>query len=115
MNNSPMDEFGHDPGIRKMRAVFARMEDAQKGLLAGAGISPFDSRLRRWREAARELFERGWARAAQRNMRLAEDEAGMLYGFALKRLLERDGISTTTLSASGVPDALARQIEELVP
>jgi len=109
------DEFGHDPAIRMMRSVFASMESAQKALLADTGISSFDPRLRRWREAARELFERGWAKAAQQGMQLTEDEAGILYGFALKRLMGRDGISLTQPAASGTQDARLHKIRELVP
>jgi len=110
-----MDEFGYDPAIRQMRRVFSQMEAVSKELLAGAGISPFDPRLRRWREAARGLFEQGWAKAAQRNMSLTDDEAGILYGLALKRLMERDGIPAATVATFGKQDARTLKIMELAP
>jgi len=110
-----IDEFGRDPAIRMMRMVFASMESAQKALLADTGISTFDPRVRRWRETARELFERGWAKAAQQGMQLTEVEAGILYGFALERQMERDGISLPQLSTSGKQDARLHKIRELVP
>jgi hypothetical protein len=115
VNKVQMDEFGYDPAIRTMRRVFSHMEAASKELLAAAEISPFDPRLRRWREAARELFERGWAKAAQKNMPLTEDEAGILYGFVLKRLMEKDGILPAKLAISGKQDARTQKIMELAP
>ncbi|SEM14390.1 hypothetical protein SAMN04489760_10553 [Syntrophus gentianae] len=115
MNNAQFDEFGHDPSIRRLRRVFSRMETVSKELIKSSGISPFDPRLRRWREAARELFERGWAKAAQRNLSLTEDEAGILYGFALQRLMMRDGIPPENLVLSGRQDARILEISELVP
>jgi hypothetical protein len=113
--NPKIDEFGHDPAIRMMRRVFAQMESKQKEIIAETGISPFDPRLRRWREAARVLFEKGWAKATQKNLRLAEEEAGILYGFALKRLMERDGIAMPETVPAGERDEMLIKIKELVP
>ena len=47
------DKWGEDPSVRAMRQVFQRMEVAQKELLGGLGISPFNPNLRGWRECAR--------------------------------------------------------------
>lgn len=115
MNHGQVDQFGYDPAIRQMRRIFSQLEAASKELLSAAGISPFDPRLRRWREAARELFERGWAKAAQRNMPLTADEAGILYALALKSLMERDGIPASALAAFVKQDARTLKIAELVP
>jgi len=115
VNAANIDEFGYDPGIRRMRRVFSQMEAVSTKLIGDAGISPFDPRLRRWREAARVLFERGWAAADRRNLSLADDDAGILYGFALKRLMERDGVPEEKLQVMGSQDARTREISGLVP
>jgi len=115
VNATNVDEFGYDPGIRRMRRVFSQMEAVSTKLIGDAGISPFDPRLRRWREAARVLFERGWAAADRRNLSLADDDAGILYGFALKRLMERDGVPEEKLQVMGSQDARTREISGLVP
>ena len=109
------DEFGHDPAIRGMRRVFAQMETAQRDLLTDAGLSPFDPRLRRWREAARPLFEQGWSKAIRQGLQLTEEEAGMLYGVSLKRLMERDGVPFSKPGAFGQEDPRLERILELVP
>ena len=50
------DEWGKDPAVQMMRKVFRQMELAQGELLKAAGISIWDSRLRRWREVSRLLL-----------------------------------------------------------
>jgi hypothetical protein len=86
------DDWGHDPSVQSMRRVFARMEMAQKELLGRLNISPFDARLRQWREEARALFERLWPLAARRGVVVSEEDTASLYAHCLARTLRRDGV-----------------------
>jgi hypothetical protein len=85
------DEWGQDPSIRFMRRVFQSMETIHKELLDLAGISPFDARLRDWREAARNLFEQGWTLAASRGFGLGEEQASVLYAHCFAKTLRAHG------------------------
>lgn len=87
------DEFGRDPNVRQMRRVFALMEERQGDLLAAAGISPLDERLRYCRERARIVFEKAWAGAARKGQDLAEEDLAALYVRSLARLLVGQGFS----------------------
>lgn len=89
------DEWGRDPAVRMMRAVFRTMEEAQKGMLGALGIGPFDPRLRRWREIALGLWERCWGRMARSGAGAQDQEqkAAGLYLACLSRVLSRDGVS----------------------
>ncbi len=91
MNNS--DDWGRDPSVRMMRRIFRRMETAQKLLLEGLNISPFDVRLRRWRERARELFEDALAKGARSGVIVDEDKACDVYINALSKIMSADGIN----------------------
>ena len=51
------DDWGFDPSVRMMRRVYERIEMVQGELLKRLSISPFDPRLRRWREKARDYLE----------------------------------------------------------
>jgi hypothetical protein len=69
-------------------------------------ISPYDNRLRHWREKARTLFERACALAAGGGAVLDEEYAASLYLHCLGQALGLDGIE--------VPgDALPRDVEAL--
>jgi hypothetical protein len=86
------DEWGHDPSVQVMRRLFKHMEVAQGELLEASNISPFDARLRRWREKALESFEKAWAYAAKSDFELKEDRAAALYSrfpFTLRITLSR--------------------------
>jgi hypothetical protein len=89
------DDWGRDPSVRIMRRVFGRMETAQKGLLERLNISPFDGRLRRWRERTRELFEEGWAEAARSGVVVDEEKACDIYIRALSEVMNADGINVS--------------------
>ena len=54
------DEWGKDPSVRIMRTVFKEMEKAQHALLSQLDISPYDLRIRKWREQSLFLFEQAW-------------------------------------------------------
>jgi hypothetical protein len=86
------DEWGRDPSVRAMRRVFAAMEAAQKEFMKNLGLSPFDQRLRRWRERALGVFDVLWARAAGADLELGEEEAGALYVQCLGKTMIREGM-----------------------
>jgi hypothetical protein len=86
------DEWGRDPSVRAMRRVFGAMEEAQKHFLTALELSPFDYRLRRWRERALAAFEASWARGARAGVELGETEAGTLYVRCLGKIMAGEGI-----------------------
>lgn len=90
--NREGDEWAHDPSVQAMRRVFRAMESAQKSLIETLSLSPFDARLRRWRERAQVAFDVCWARAARRGMDLGEEDAADLYLLGFQRILAGEGI-----------------------
>ncbi|BEQ16404.1 hypothetical protein [Desulfoferula mesophila] len=111
--NQP-DTFGHDPGVRAMRGVFAALEAAQADLLARLGISLWEPELRPWRERARRLFEAAWPRAASQGLVSGPEQAARLYLLALGRVLTEAGRAVPT-GALPVDPALARVLTEAAP
>ena len=87
-----VDEFANDPSVRAMRRVFSAMEATQKEFIVNLGLSPFDRRLRRWRERALVVFEASWARTARSGLELSETEAGALYVHCLGKIMTREGL-----------------------
>ena len=108
------DEWGRDPSVRTMRRVFASMEGAQKRLMKDMGLSPFDQRLRRWRERALAAFEASWARSARAGVELGEGEAGALYVHCLGKIMTREGVDVPaeTLPRS---EKLVKLLREVFP
>ena len=88
----PGDEWGRDPSVRAMRRVFAAMEAAQREFIKNVGLSPFDPRMRRWRERALAAFDASWALNARTGVQLSETEAGALYVHCLGKIMNREGI-----------------------
>lgn len=88
---SSKDEWGHDPSVQVMRRIFKHMEVKQEALLKASNISPFDTRLRRWREKALESFEKSWAYAAKCGFELKEESAAALYSHCLARAIIGEG------------------------
>ncbi len=86
------DDWGEDPSVQSMRRVFAHMETAQEKLLGRLNISPYDNRLRRWREEARILFDRACALAGKRGVVLGEEYVASIYLHCLGQALSLDGI-----------------------
>jgi len=86
------DEWGRDPSVRAMRRVFTAMEKEQKEFINNLGLSPFDPRMRRWRERALAAFETSWARSARIGVQLSETETGELYVLCLERMMAREGM-----------------------
>jgi hypothetical protein len=99
------DDWGRDPSVRAMRRVFAAMEAAQKELMKALGLSPFDQRLRRWRERALAAFDASWARSARAGVELNETEAGELFVHCLGKIMAREGMD--------VPPEILPQSERL--
>lgn len=108
------DEWGGDPSVRAMRRVFAAMETAQKEFIATLGLSPFDHRLRRWRERAFVAFDASWAWGARGGVTLTETEAGALYVQCLGRIMSKEGmeIPPETLPQS---EKLRKILREVFP
>jgi len=91
------DAWGQDPAIRRMRLVFAAMEEGQRSLLQRTGLSLFDPRLRSWRKRALALFERAWAQEARAGRESGIDE---LYARVLAEVLAADGVQVSGGSSS---------------
>jgi len=108
------DEWGRDPSVRTMRQVFHCVEVTQGELLVGLHISPFDPKLRGWREAALGLFERAWGEASRRELSVGEKEAAVLYTRCLLRVLVKDGVTGADKGISG-DEKIRRFLEEVMP
>ena len=108
------DEWGRDPSVRAMRRVFAAMEKEQKEFINILGLSPFDPRMRRWRERALAAFDASWARSARGGMELSEEEAGVLYVHCLGKIMTREGVDVPaeTLPRS---EKLVKLLREVFP
>ena len=105
-------DWGKDPSVRAMRRVFAAMEAAQKEFTQNLGVSPYDQRLRRWRERALAAFEASWARSARAGMELTETEAGALYVHCLGKIMSREGVEVPPeiLPQSGKLNKILREV-----
>ncbi len=87
------DEFGRDPAVRSMRRAFGHMEKLQRQIIQAASLSPFDRRLRLWREQALQIFERAWNKAARQGLARTEEEVALLYARCLAMILERGRVT----------------------
>ena len=86
------DEWALDPSVRMMRKIFGRIEAAQNELLQRLGISPFDTRLRSWRETALKSFETSWVQANKYGIDLEEDQFTAIYVHCLTHAINIQGI-----------------------
>ena len=86
------DEWGRDPSVNSMRKIFKSMEMTQKELLTSLDISPYDPRLREWRERARIMFERKWVSAVQMGINMDGMAASAVYARCLAKLFASEGI-----------------------
>ena len=86
------DEWALDPSVRVMRRVFEHIEVAQEKLLHYLSISPFDTRLRSWRETALKFFEKSWVQAKKYGIDLEENQAAAVYVHCFARAIKMDGI-----------------------
>ena len=83
--------MGINPSVQMMRRVFGRIEAAQETLLQRLSISPFDTRLRSWREIALKFFEKSWVQAAKHGIGLGEEKAATIYIHCLARAINMEG------------------------
>jgi hypothetical protein len=86
------DEWGRDPGVRKMRVIFGKLEQAQGKFLEESRLSPFDARLKGWRRAALKRFESCWIRGMDKGMNITDDEAADLYVTCLAQVVRKGGV-----------------------
>ena len=99
------DEWGRDPSVQAMRRVFAAMEAAQREFIKNVGVSPFDPRMRRWRERALAAFDASWGRSARSGVELNEKETAALYVHCLGKIMTKEGID--------IPAEILPRIEKL--
>jgi hypothetical protein len=94
-----------------MRRVFAAIETRQAELLDRLNIHWMDRGLKVMRRTALRLFERIWAGAVDRGIRLGEEDAADLYVHCLASVLHTRGIPTP---AESLPpnDVIKRLMEE---
>ncbi len=88
-----VDSFAHDPHVQILRQLFADIEKAQSALLAHAGISPLDGRLRTIRNDALRLFERSWRTAMKRGILHTDGDGSILYLHCFAKALTARGLA----------------------
>ena len=95
-------DWGSDPQVRHLRRMFADIEAAQTRFLKSINISPFDDRLRRWRDAALKLFEKTWVLSVRQGLSVGEREVSRMYLHCLAHFLRlnRIDVSQEVLPAS---------------
>ena len=86
------NDWGADPQVRYLRQVFGHVEATQNEFLRRINISPFDDRLRRWRDAALKLFEKAWTLSAREGISPDEGEISKLYLHCLAHFLRLNRI-----------------------
>jgi len=105
------DDFGADPQIRYLRQVFGHTETAQASFLHHLNISPFDDRLRCWREASLKLFEKVWMLSSNRGVASDKVQISKIYLHCLAHFLKlnRIEISPEILSVDENIEILIRE------
>jgi len=97
-----MDEWGKDPSVQIMRRVFKGMEKAQHELLKRLDITPYDLRIRRWRDQALALFERACGVANRMGITMDEPTASKVYVHCLAKIM---GAERINIPSGVLPDA----------
>jgi hypothetical protein len=97
-----IDEWGRDPSVQIMRKVFKEMEKAQHDLFKRLDITPYDLRIRRWRERALGLFERAWGIANRMGIIIDEHTASLVYVHCLAKVMSAERIK---IPAGILPEA----------
>ena len=105
------DEWARDPSVRMMREVFEKIEGAQSAILVDLNVSPFDERLRPWRERALIIFERLWSCATREGLSMDENVAADMYVFSLARVMGSDGMKIPERLLPRQPD-ISKVFEE---
>jgi hypothetical protein len=109
-----VDEWGRDPSVQAMRRVFAAMEAAQREFIKKGGLSPFDPRMRRWRERALAAFDAAWARTVRAGVQLSETEVGTLYVHCLGKIVSREGVDVP-VEMLPRDEKIVKLLREVVP
>jgi hypothetical protein len=91
VNMHDRDEWGKDPSVRIMRTVFKEMEKAQQAFLSRLGISPYDLRIRKWREKSLILFEQAWGKASRIGINMDATMASAIYVHVLAKTIAAEG------------------------
>lgn len=86
------DNWDIDPQIKYLREIFGNTEREQTEFLNHTGISPFDERLRLWREKTLTLFEKIWMLSSTRGIVWKKDEIPKIYLHCLALFLSMDKI-----------------------
>lgn len=103
------DEWGKDPSVRITRTVFKEMEKAQHALLSRLDISPYDLRIRKWREQSLALFEQAWEKASRTGISMDAPMASMVYIHCLMKTIAVEGHK---IPEGTVPEG--REVERLL-
>ncbi len=108
------DEWEKDPSVRVMRKVFKGMEEAQHELLKRLDITPYDLRIRRWRDEALTLFERACGAAGRMGIAIDEHAASLIYVHCLAKIMSAQRIN---IPLGILPDAkdVERIFKEVFP
>ena len=92
MKTHDQDEWGKDPAVRAMRNLFRDMEQAHKDFLGRMEISPYDIRIRTWREKALIMFERAWGAINRMGTDVGIDTAADIYIHFFAKAMSYDGV-----------------------
>jgi hypothetical protein len=90
--NTPIDEWGHDPTVQRVRRLFTLMENEQNALLNQLSLSSLDARLHDSRKTALKLYERACSLAAPKRLAWDEKTYAAVYITCLITVLEKLGI-----------------------
>ena len=85
-----IDEWINDPSVQIMRNVFKGIEAAQDELLERLNISPYDLRIRSWREKALIIFEEAWGIAMGMGINMGEKTSSSVYLHCLAKVIDPD-------------------------
>ena len=107
-----MDEWGKDPAVQGMRRVFKGMETSLEEILGRLAISPYDLRIRGWREKALAKFEQSWGVAHQMGISMNEEKAPAVYAHCLARVMRAEGVEIPegTLPQEGQTQKLVNEV-----
>ena len=100
-----MDTWDRDPSVRFMRKVFKNMETVQHELLKRLAISPYDPRIRRWREKTRALFEKAWGVANRNGISMDEAKASAVYCHCLAKVIDTEGYD--------IPEGIVPELKDI--
>jgi hypothetical protein len=107
------DNFGADPQVIFLRQIFGHTETVQADLLHCLNISPFDDRLRRWRESSLKLFEKVWMLSSRRGITPEKEQVSKIYLYCFAHFLKLNRIAIPP-EALPVDEDIDRLIKEVL-